>query len=300
MIEINHKYELVYNELTSLGIGDYLVSKSYKKLLLRSEATEMWRALLNKAEGERNFVVATGFDHDKYDSKNALILLFNHLDQDSAYKFIKTIILDFIASMQSKIDLTELVEALELTSFDSIFLVEIDKAKNDNQQKSLPANKTENLPIAEIKATVKGRRIFIVHGHDEGTLETVARVLEKQNLEPIILKEQPSEGLTIIEKFEANSYSDFAIILLTADDKGNVKSKRKMNLRARQNVIFEMGYFFSLLGRKNVLCLQEEGIEVPSDLGGRMYIKLDSAGKWKYTLIKELKNLQFDVTADKV
>lgn len=143
-------------------------------------------------------------------------------------------------------------------------------------------------------------RIFIVHGHNDGLLQTVARVIEHQGIKPIILKEQPSKGLTIIEKFEANAKSDFAIVLLTADDKGNVKTEDEMNPRARQNVIFEMGYFFALLGRANVVCLQESGIEVPSDLGGRMYVKIDENDKWKYTLIKELKEAGFDVTADKI
>jgi predicted nucleotide-binding protein len=106
--------------------------------------------------------------------------------------------------------------------------------------------------------------------------------------------------MTIIEKFEAKASTDFAIILLTGDDKGNQKDQNSLNLRARQNVIFEMGYFFALLGRKNVVCLQEEEIEVPSDLGGHMYIKLDKSNNWKLKLIQELKHAGFDVTADKI
>lgn len=124
--------------------------------------------------------------------------------------------------------------------------------------------------------------------------------MENQGLEPIILKEQVSEGLTILEKLETNAKSDFAIILLTGDDKGNRKDLNDLNFRARQNVIFEMGYFFALLGRKNVVCLQEEDIETPSDLGGRMFIKLDNSDSWKLKLIKELKHAGFQVTADKI
>lgn len=47
--------------------------------------------------------------------------------------------------------------------------------------------------------------IFIVHGHDGELKQSVARVIEKQGLEAIILSEQANKGRTIIEKFEKNS-----------------------------------------------------------------------------------------------
>jgi hypothetical protein len=41
-------------------------------------------------------------------------------------------------------------------------------------------------------------KIFVVHGHDEGAREAVARFLEKIEFIPIILQEQPNQGRTII------------------------------------------------------------------------------------------------------
>jgi hypothetical protein len=64
------------------------------------------------------------------------------------------------------------------------------------------------------------RKVFIVHGHDEGAREGVARFLEKMDLMPIILHEQANQGRTIIEKFEAHADVGFAIVLLTPDDMG--------------------------------------------------------------------------------
>lgn len=88
-------------------------------------------------------------------------------------------------------------------------------------------------------------KVFLVHGHDNELKETVARFLEKIGLIPIILHEQASKGQTIIEKFEEHSNVSYAIVLMTPDDVGNLKSnKGKLNQRARQNVIFELGYFF--------------------------------------------------------
>jgi len=52
---------------------------------------------------------------------------------------------------------------------------------------------------------------------------SVARTLEKLNLEPIILHEPANEGKTIIESFEKHSEVGFAISLLSPDDKGYSK-----------------------------------------------------------------------------
>jgi len=62
-------------------------------------------------------------------------------------------------------------------------------------------------------------------------------------------------------------------------------------LRARQNVIFEMGFFIGRLGRKYVGVLYEEGVEIPSDYQGVIYILLDSDESWKLRLAKEIKSV---------
>ena len=133
------------------------------------------------------------------------------------------------------------------------------------------------------------RRVFVVHGHDGEAKETLARFLEKLGLAPVILHEQPSQGRTIIEKFEVSS-SDvaFAVVLLTPDDLGCANSKgTELRPRARQNVILELGYFMGRLGRTRVCALHKGGIELPSDYQGVIYIELDSAGAWRAKLAQE-------------
>jgi hypothetical protein len=93
-----------------------------------------------------------------------------------------------------------------------------------------------------------GRRIFIVHGRNEALTQQTARFLERLDLEPIILAEQPSAGQTIIEKIEAHADVCFAIVLLTGDDMGALRDVRQRVPRARQNVILELGYFMAKLG----------------------------------------------------
>lgn len=143
------------------------------------------------------------------------------------------------------------------------------------------------------------QRVFIVHGHDETAKLAVARFVERLDLGAIILDEQPSESLTIIEKFEryANDV-DFAIVLMTPDDVGApMQQKDALKLRARQNVIFELGYFFHALGRRGVCALYKEGVELPSDIYGVVYVLMDEFDAWQLTLAREMKQagLSFDL-----
>ena len=64
-------------------------------------------------------------------------------------------------------------------------------------------------------SSYQNNKVFVVHGHDEALKEKVARLLEKQGLEAIILSEQANKGKTIIEKFEENSDVGAAICLFT-------------------------------------------------------------------------------------
>jgi hypothetical protein len=119
---------------------------------------------------------------------------------------------------------------------------------------------------------------------------TAVRVLERgTGRDVIVLHEQANKGRTILEKFEDHAAgSSFAVVLLTADDEGGVRTTDNRHLRGRQNVIFELGFFFGKLGRRRVAVLLEENVEKPSDIAGLVYITLDSAGAWKQKLAQEL------------
>ncbi|MCC7425218.1 MAG: nucleotide-binding protein [Planctomycetaceae bacterium] len=132
--------------------------------------------------------------------------------------------------------------------------------------------------------------------------QEVARTLERLNLKPIILHEQPNGGKTLIEKFEANADVGFAVVLLSDDDRGFVKTAtaKSARLRARQNVILELGYFVGKLSRKRVMALQKGDLELPSDFGGIAYTSFDSGGGWRYELVKELQAAGYTVDANKL
>jgi predicted nucleotide-binding protein len=139
-----------------------------------------------------------------------------------------------------------------------------------------------------------GSDVFIVHGSAGAPKEEVARVLERLGIKPIILHEQANVGRTLIEKFEQHAKAaGFAIVLLTSDDEAGPAGRNTPQPRARQNVVLELGFFFGLLGRTRVCVLYEDGVELPSDIEGLVYVKLDNA--WKLTLGRELHQAGFIV-----
>ena len=145
-------------------------------------------------------------------------------------------------------------------------------------------------------------RVFIVHGHAHDLKNAVARVVSALGLQEWILHERPDQGRTIIEKFEQESASiDYAVVLCTGDDlaesqkalesSGDRIPKGQLTERARQNVIFELGYFTGKLGRGRVILIRDLAVELPSDLSGVIYI---SRSDWKSGLVSALAGYSFN------
>jgi predicted nucleotide-binding protein len=154
---------------------------------------------------------------------------------------------------------------------------------------------TESLETeaASIPGPTDKTRVFIVHGHDEAMKEAVARFVSQHlKLTPVILHEQPNRGRTIIDKFESTASAvGFAIVLFSADDVCGAFGDDGSGLRKprpRQNVVFELGFFVGKLGRQSVAVLYREGVEMPSDYQGVLYIPFDTAGAWRLIVAREM------------
>jgi predicted nucleotide-binding protein len=152
---------------------------------------------------------------------------------------------------------------------------------------------------AEIRpAAPGGRQVFVVHGHDDGMREQVASLLRRLHLEPVILQQEPDQGRTIIEKFEAHALEvGYAVVLLSPDDFGKGPDQNewpsKPN-RARQNVVLELGYFMGSLGRARTAALYRSGAELPSDIHGLLYVSFDDAD-WQLRLAREMRAARLPV-----
>lgn len=106
----------------------------------------------------------------------------------------------------------------------------INESNNNNQAD------TEN----QEEEKMSTKKVFIVHGHDKLAETEMALFIERIGLKPVILHERANSGKTIIEKIEANSDVQYAVVLYTPCDVGRAKEERseEEKNRARQNVVF--------------------------------------------------------------
>lgn len=148
---------------------------------------------------------------------------------------------------------------------------------------------------------VQREGVFLVHGHDARKDEVARAISRLTGEEPTILHEQPNRGQTIIEKFEMHaSARAFAVVLATGDDLCGAAKHATFGRRARQNVIFEMGFFVAALGRQRVAVLHDQDVELPSDYDGMLYIPLDDVGRWRTELSKEMRAAGIDADANRL
>jgi hypothetical protein len=157
-------------------------------------------------------------------------------------------------------------------------------------------NSVESTPLP------KQNSVFLVHGHDEGAKQGVARFLEKLGVTPVILQEQINRGMTVIEKFEDfAARAGFAVVLMTPDDYGyRVNEEQEKKHRPRQNVVLELGYFAAKLGREKTFVLTKGDVEMPSDVLGLVYERMDPSEGWKMKLARELKAAGFQIDLNRV
>lgn len=113
------------------------------------------------------------------------------------------------------------------------------------------------------------RRVFLSHGRGAAWLE-VRHYLEKDShldLEVVELAAEPNKGRTVSQKLmEEADHCSYVVILMTGDDLMN-----DGEVRARENVMHEIGFFQGRYGFDRVCLLHEEGVNIPSNLSGLVY-----------------------------
>lgn len=158
--------------------------------------------------------------------------------------------------------------------------------------KSTPGSKQKKL---------SKKQIFIVHGQDDSAKLKTAHFIEKLGFSPVILQEQSSSGKTIIEKIEEYSNVGFGIVIYTPCDLGGPKGEeRNLKPRARQNVLFEHGYLMGKIGRNNVCALVKNEVEIPNDIAGVVYVKMDEDDAWHLKIAKEIRSSGYEVDMNKL
>ena len=139
--------------------------------------------------------------------------------------------------------------------------------------------------------------VFIVHSRNDAAVHELAAVLRKMSTTPLLLHDSPNRGRSVVESLAASvALVSFAVVLFPADDV--VEGKAGVLARARQNVIFELGYLVGRLGRERVCVLAEPGVELPSEYSGVIFYMKDTAGAWKRKLANELSLAGIDSDID--
>jgi predicted nucleotide-binding protein len=144
------------------------------------------------------------------------------------------------------------------------------------------------------------RRVFLAHGRDERWMQAVGQLLERTGPHSVtVLNERPTDRRMLSEQFEGQvEGAHYAVVLLTADDVGAPRLQSDdepyYSPRARQGVVFEMGFLVAALTSGCVCVLYEDGVELPCDLDGIAYVRLDFAGTWQSKLLLQLRKAGFN------
>jgi len=151
--------------------------------------------------------------------------------------------------------------------------------KTDIINESPPIMLLETLESIIMSPQHRTPKVFIVHGHDNEQLLELKNFIQNKLKwgEPSILREKAGLGKTIIERFETEVRNvDIVFVLLTPDD--NLDQSSSCLRRARQNVIFEMGFFYAKLQRTSgkVILLVKDNLDIPSDINGITYIDISN------------------------
>lgn len=151
------------------------------------------------------------------------------------------------------------------------------------------------------------KHIFIVHGHDSDARDQLELALHRLGLKPFILMNSSGGGKTIIEALEGqigrDFRSDFGIVLMTPDDFGYAKrdGEKKVEPRARQNVILESGMLLASLTRARMAILVKGHLEMPSDLQGIIHLAYNDHVKEVIPkLCQRLKEVGFDIDPNQI
>jgi len=117
------------------------------------------------------------------------------------------------------------------------------------------------------------RYIFVIAHQEVYWRELEQMLMDNFDVTPLVLQEQPDRGAsTIIEKFEAYARKCcYAVAVLTPDD--SVQNNGNVELRARPNILFELGWLARHLGRDRIMMLVQEGTDLTafSDFHGVLH-----------------------------
>lgn len=266
----------LFANLKRLKIGRYLSTDDFNHFSLEKDFDEEWEECLKIVKVKRrSFSTITFLQDNENDCETAFGILMNKwyaVEKSSFNSWILEVLLNFANWNKYKLNFSNVISNLRELNVSKNNLINF---ATDFRKIQLTKNKVtmKIFESSEIKEQVLTNKVFIVHGHDEKSRLELCNILKDElSLEPVVLLEKPNSSIeTIISKFErlANDCT-YAIVLLTPDD---IIGENK---RARQNVVFELGYFLGKFQRthdRKIIIIKKAGVEIPSDISGVLYLE---------------------------
>ena len=119
------------------------------------------------------------------------------------------------------------------------------------------------------------KKVFLGYaGKSEALALRISRFLTQEcsGIEVIDWQLHFEPGTVLIGNlFDVADSVDYAIMVATKDDISSTVSSTNI-FTPRDNIIFEIGLFMGVIGMKNVIIIKEEGVSLPSDWGGILYL----------------------------
>jgi len=142
-------------------------------------------------------------------------------------------------------------------------------------------------------------KVFIAYGKDENAKLKIENFIRKIDFEPVILEDKSFLHKSLFDKLVHHSNVDYCIVIYSPDDIASLNSSNEIELRARQNVVFEHGYFLGKLGIPRVCIIITDTLTNPSDINGIGYIDF-KLNDWQNRIIREMKSAGLPVDANKI
>lgn len=119
-----------------------------------------------------------------------------------------------------------------------------------------------------IEQSEKKKRVFISHGRSNEWIKVQSYLERDLEIPTLELAQEPNLGRTVLQKLDEESLKcSVAVIVMTGEDMTD-----SGEIRARENVMHEIGYFQGKYGLMNVVLLHEQGVNIPSNIHGLVYV----------------------------
>lgn len=256
IIKIPTELKALAAALKNLDFGRFLQSDSFENLMLKNDLDELWSAVIKQVNpGDTIYVGNTRVHQDAFFFATEQLWINN---RPKFYRFTSIVIAGLKTWVKADKDFSEITEAISKLDFSKEQLEVINSAVSKSKPEAT---------AKQAKVTSENKKIFV--GHGKGSLwREVEAYLRDEGLPFESFESNNRTGEHIIDILKGFLDSSvFAIIVVTADDE-----TAGGTIRARQNVIHEIGLFQGRLGFEKVAILKQNEAEEFSNNAGLQHI----------------------------